>query len=47
MKKNLQIQLGVTVKHISVDLIIDNEGVHLFYDNLGDVSNSSLKINKR
>jgi hypothetical protein len=38
LKKNLQIQVGISVKHVAVDLIIDNEGIHFYIDTLGDVS---------
>lgn len=38
MKKNIQLQFGISVKDKSVDIVVDNEGLHLFYDNLGDVS---------
>lgn len=37
-KKDLQIQIGITIKHVSVDLHISNEGAHLYVDTLGDVS---------
>jgi len=37
-KKQLQIQFGISVKHVSIDLIIDNEGIHLYVDTEGDVS---------
>ena len=37
-KKNLQIQLGISVKHIAIDVIIDNEGLHTYIDTLGDIT---------
>jgi len=36
-KKNLQIQLGFSVKNVSVDIIVDNEGFHIYVDKFGDL----------
>lgn len=38
MKKSLQIQFGISIRDKSVDIIVDHTGLHLHYDNLGDVS---------
>lgn len=41
--KSIQLQFGISVKDKAVDIIVDNEGIHLHYDNLGDVTKESLK----
>ena len=36
-KKNFQLQFGITAKHVAIDIIVDNEGLHVHVDTLGDL----------
>jgi hypothetical protein len=36
-RKNLQFQIGFSVRNIEVDLIVDNEGFHFYVDKLLEI----------